>query len=92
MASKRKQGTLGKIGQSVSDAAKTAMTAAEDYVVEPVSNLLGLSSKKTTKKPAVKKTRVVALKRTRAGTAPKTGSRVAQRAAPAKRPATAKRK
>jgi hypothetical protein len=92
MASKKKQGTFDKIGKSVTDAAKTAVTAAEDYVVEPVSNLLGLGGKKTKKKAAPKKAaKRPAAKKKKAKPAPKSASRTAKRPAPAKRPAVAKR-
>jgi hypothetical protein len=45
MATKRKQGTFARVGQTVSGAARTAMTAADEYVVTPVSSLLGLNGK-----------------------------------------------
>ena len=50
MASKRKQGTLAEVGRAVADAAKTAIGVAEDYVVKPVSNALGLTTKKPPKR------------------------------------------
>ena len=57
MAAKDKQGTITKVERSVVSATKKAVTAAEEYVVEPVSRALGLTGKdRTTKKrPATKK-------------------------------------
>jgi hypothetical protein len=90
MAARKKQGTLSRIGQTVTDAAKTAVNAAEEYVVEPVSNLLGVGGKKSGK-PAVKKTRGTALKKKSTRRAASTGSRAAKRPSSSNRSAVAKR-
>ena len=70
MAARRKQGTLTKIERSVTSAAKSAVSAADEYVVEPVSRALGLKDTRNTAKtrrPAVKRTAVKAPVKKRAG-------------------------
>jgi hypothetical protein len=53
MAKKRAQGTLGKVGETVKDAAGTVAEKTGEYVVEPVGKALGLTeTKKTAKKGA----------------------------------------
>ena len=78
MASKRKQGTFENIGQTVSDAAQATANAADEYVVRPVSKMLGLSSEK--KKPAKRPA-----KKAKSRSVPAAAGRAANR--PAKRPA-----
>ena len=58
MAAKRKQGTLSQVGDTVGNAARSAIKAADEYLVEPVGNFLGLTGKTTQarKRPAGKKT------------------------------------
>ena len=102
MASKRKQGPLAQMGQTVSDAAKTAMNAADEYIVEPVGSLLGLTGKttKARKRAAKKKTPRKSASRPTTRTAKRPAKRPvkakpaakARRAPAAKRPAKAKRK
>ena len=86
MAARKKQGTLSRIGQSVSDAAKSAVSAAEEYVVEPVSQLFG-GGNKSGSQPAVKKTRATALKKKSTRRPAASGRRAAKRPSAAKRPA-----
>jgi len=57
MAAKKTR--MGKVMAAVKSAAKTTVTAADEYVVEPVGKALGLIKKKkpaAKKKPARKKT------------------------------------
>ena len=44
MAAKRNKDTLTKAGEAVTSAAKTAAAVAQEYVVEPAREMLGLSS------------------------------------------------
>lgn len=94
MAKKRNQGTLAQVGQTVADAATTAMNAAEAYIVEPVGNLLGLTGKdaKAQKQPAKKKTQRKAPSRPATRTAKRPAKRAAKRPTTraAKRPVKAK--
>jgi hypothetical protein len=46
MVTKRKPGTLAKVGKAVKNAAKTVVKKADEYVVEPVGKALGLTGKK----------------------------------------------
>jgi hypothetical protein len=46
MATKRKAGTLAKVGKAVKSAAKTVVKKTDKYVVEPVGKALGLTGKK----------------------------------------------
>jgi ElaB/YqjD/DUF883 family membrane-anchored ribosome-binding protein len=61
MATKRKQGTMAKVGAAVKQAAQKVVATADEYVAEPVSKALGLKTKKkpakrsTGKKPATAK-------------------------------------
>lgn len=95
MASKRKQGTLAQVGQTVTGAARTALSAADEYVVTPVSNLLGLTGKGSSsrKRPATKKSqRASASRPAKKKTARKSPARAAKRPTTraAKRPVKAK--
>ena len=89
MASKRKQGTLAKVGQTVTDAAQTAISAADHYVLEPVGSFLGLTGQdaRSRKRPAGKKTQPASASRpAKKKTLRKSAARPATRAA--KRPTT----
>ena len=98
MATKRKQDTLTQVERAVSSAAKSAVSAADEYVMQPVSKALGLSSTAKKRRPAAKRTttkkRTTAKKRGAAGraaTARKTSrrkpaTRTAKKRAPARRP------
>lgn len=100
MAIKKKQGTFERMGQTVVDAAKTAVSVAEEYVVEPVGNFLGLTdnkpkarAKKTPAGKTPRKSPMTAGKgaRKRPATAKAPAKRAAKAKTPAKRGVTSKR-
>ena len=69
MATKRTTGTLAAAGKTVKKAARAVAKKADEYVVEPVSHVLGLDKKKAPRKKAT----------TRASTAKTAAKRPAKR-------------
>lgn len=56
MAKKSSKGTMAKVGEAVKKATQTVAETTEEYIVKPVSKMLGTTDKKKpTKKPAAAK-------------------------------------
>lgn len=80
MAGKKKQGTVGKITEAVKDAASSVAQAAQDHVIQPVGEALGLAGEKkqdekniaerATKRAAARKSAARMMTRSMGGKAP----------------------
>ena len=91
MAAKRKQGTLTQVERSVTSAARTAVKAADEYVIEPVSKALGFSSGKSKKRSGTKaKKRGGAKAKKRSGTKKRATRSTGARRSTARRAASRK--
>lgn len=55
MAKKSNKGTMAKVGAAVKKATQTVAETTEEYVVKPVSKMLGTTGKKTSAKQATGK-------------------------------------
>lgn len=55
MAKKSNKGTMAKVGDAVKKATKTVTETTEEYVVKPVSKMLGTTGKRSTAKQATGK-------------------------------------
>jgi hypothetical protein len=85
----KKKSTVGKVADAVKDAASSVAHAAQEHVIQPVGQALGLSGGETKdkKKGAGKKSAAVRMMtRSVAGKTPAAGKGKAQRAADAAKP------
>ena len=90
MAKKSSKSTMAKVGQAVKKATQAVAETTEEYVVKPVSKMLGTTGKKKSTKPAAGK-KTSKTKAAASGAAMKTSAKKSSAKKPAAKKTTAKK-